>query len=400
MVSSKIKTFLYTRIYTPLKAFHIRHKKRINVIFVVSELGCWKTELLYRQMLLHPRFEPHIAVSPLYGTKEDAVEDVIQYLTDKGYEFKVVSPDKRLSSYFPVRDIIFYQQPYNDAVCPSHRISKNLMSLFCYVGYSMNATINESCFSHALFSLAWQLYFDNKSVIDDLAMLMHREYPNAKVTGHTIGDEFLQPLDQLHNPWKNQPGSKKKIIWAPHHTLPDEQGWLNNSTFLSYYDFMLEMADKYCDNVQFAFKPHPMLRAKLEKRWGRIKTDEYYSEWQNRPNTQLEEGKYIGLFMHSDAMIHDCDSFIVEYQYSDNPALFCENGIDHRSALSTYAKEAYDLHYKAYTKEDMERFINDVISGNDSKKESREAFRKSNLLPPNGKSACENIIDAILGKRT
>lgn len=397
MVLPKIKTFLYTRIFTPLKVLQIRHKKRIHAIFVVSELGCWKTELLYRQMLTHPRFEPHIAVSPLYGTKEDALEDVIQYLTDKGYGFKVVFPDKQISSYFPVRDIIFYQQPYNDAVCPNHRISKNQTSLFCYVMYSMTVTINEACFSHALFSLAWQLYFENKSVSDDLVRLMNREYPNAKITGHTIGDEFLQPLDQLDNPWKTQSCAKKKIIWSPHHTLPDEQGWLNNSTFLSYCDFMLEMADKYCDKVQFAFKPHPMLRAKLEKRWGKSKTDEYYAEWENRSNTQLEEGKYIGLFMYSDAMIHDCDSFIVEYQYSANPVLFCENGTDHRSGLSTYAKEAYDIHYKAKCKEDIEVFIIDVISGNDSKKESRDAFRKSRLLPANGKSACENIIDAILG---
>ncbi len=46
---------------------------------------------------------------------------------------------------------------------------------------------------------------------------------------------------------------------------------------MKYHEFMLEMAQKYSDRIQIAFKPHPILRPELSlpEVWKR-KTDEYY----------------------------------------------------------------------------------------------------------------------------
>ena len=161
---------------------------------------------------------------------------------------------------------------------------------------------------------------------------------------------------------------------------------------------MLEMRDKYRDKVYFVFKPHPSLRNKLYEYWGAEKTEAYYSRWENPGVSHIEEGKYLSLFKHSDAMIHDCGSFTIEYLYTGLPVMYLVRGESHTDNMIPYAKEAFDLHYKGFTRVDIERFIKDVIAGKDPRAEERRVFYEKNLLPPHGKTACENIINAILGQ--
>ena len=63
-VLSRVAYLFYTRVFAPIKAYILRRKKQIRVIFVITELGTWKSEALYFKMLAHPRFEPVIMVLP------------------------------------------------------------------------------------------------------------------------------------------------------------------------------------------------------------------------------------------------------------------------------------------------------------------------------------------------
>lgn len=389
-----VKTLAYTRLYIPLKAMQIRLKRHIRVVFVVSELGCWKTEPLLRAMLAHPRFEPSVAVVPIGGA-EQAVPDVEKYMAAHGYPFRSVPVSETIAAHFPGTDIIFYQQPYGEVLAEKHRIRYNRTSLFCYAQYGMFTTMTPVIYQHALFALAWQVYFLNASDLEDYCSMPGLRHGNEVVTGLPAADAYTEPAEDT---WKQFPVRKKRIIWAPHHTLPDEDGWLHNSNFLRYAGFMLALADRYSDRVQFAFKPHPMLRAKLEKRWGKERTDAYYAEWAQRENTQLSEGSYTGLFMHSDAMIHDSNAFTVEYFFTRRPVMFCENGADHAAMLPRFAREAYGLHEKAYGEEDIERFVRQVADGKDEHRAEREAFYEKYLRPQGGGTASEAVISRILGK--
>jgi CDP-glycerol glycerophosphotransferase (TagB/SpsB family) len=160
---------------------------------------------------------------------------------------------------------------------------------------------------------------------------------------------------------------------------------------------MINLANKYKDNIQIAFKPHPLLLTKLYKVWGKKKTDDYYAQWVNGENTQLVLGDYVSLFMLSDALVHDCSSFTVEYHYTRKPVMYLTKDEHHADGLNDFGKMAFDLHYKGSCEEDIEAFINDVIEGRDEMKEKRKKFYNDYLLPPNGNSASENIIKAILG---
>ena len=110
-----------------------------------------------------------------------------------------------------------------------------------------------------------------------------------------------------------------------------------------------------------------------EKVWGKEKADSYYDSWRNAPNSHVEEGQYIGLFKHSDAMIHDCASFMVEYLFTGNPVMYLINKDRDYSNLSPYIVKAFELHEKGRTQVEIEQFIKNVIDGVDEKK--RRAFQ-------------------------
>ena len=135
--------------------------------------------------------------------------------------------------------------------------------------------------------------------------------------------------------------------------------------------------------------------------WGEEKTNDYYNRWATMDNTQIVEGDYLGLFKYSDAMIHDCVSFTIEYCYTKNPVMYLikERDINsHRSELNEFGQRAFDLHTHGCTKEQIKAFIQMVAEGKDDKKDQRVQYYNDSLLPPCGKSACENIINAILGQ--
>ena len=170
------------------------------------------------------------------------------------------------------------------------------------------------------------------------------------------------------------------------------------SSFLENGQLMLELMHKYENEVQWIFKPHPLLYSKLVKQWGKEKTDDYYNDWKNSENSQYENGQYDAIFKYSDAMIHDCSSFTIEYHYTKNPVMYLMRKQGRDVIYNDFGQKAFDLHYKGNTKEQIEQFIQNVIRGVDPLKEERERFYNEHLIPPHGKTACENIIDAILGE--
>ncbi|MBP5455841.1 MAG: CDP-glycerol glycerophosphotransferase family protein [Paludibacteraceae bacterium] len=375
----------------------IRGKEKIKILFIVIDLSEWKTESLYERMLTHPRFEPVLGLTMSMESPWEK-EKFKSYLESKKYEYIDLDlMPEAINKIDP--DIIFYQKPYSVNYFPRYDYVHNLNRIFCYCPYSIN-TIDESwVFHHAMAHYSWQYYYNNDLSMRSAQIHFPSFTKNLVVTGLPINDNLLQDKQSYPDPWRTVENKRKRIIYAPHHTIGDlHMDGIAYSTFLTYSDFMLNMADKYKDQIQWAFKPHPCLKKRLYQVWGEEKTDTYYQKWADLENTQLETGEYVGLFMHSDAMIHDCASFTIEYHYTQNPVLYLVRDEKHTDNLNDFAKRAFDLHYKARNQQDIEKFINDVIAGNDEMKAERKKFYQECLLPPHGKSASDNIINAILGE--
>lgn len=383
-----IKIRLYRKAYTPIRANRIRGKERIKVVFLLGNLGAWKTERLYKRMLTHPRFEPLLIIGRT--SDEDDRPTLRRYFEEKGYSYKeednIEGP--MWKKYRP--DIIFYQKPYGSA------FTKNLKSLFCYIPYAFHNSIEDWAFKTPYLYNCWQIYYENSILRDYYTYSLGHHIYNGYATGTPPMDDLLVSKKSLVDPWKVSK-NKKRIIYAPHHSI-DPENWWQSSTFLQTGETMLSLAEKYSDKVQWAFKPHPLLRGKLDKIWGKEKTDAYYNRWETAEWSQYENGEYIGLFKHSDAMIHDCGSFLMEYHSTGNPVMYLErpNNETFDQTLNETVQEAHRLHYKGYTQEDIKQFIINVINDVDPRKEERADFYVTHMTPPDGKTACQNIIDCIL----
>ena len=370
----------------------MRSRDAISVEFLINSLSAWKTEKLYEAMAAHPRFRPSISIPP--SLDEADTRALRQYLTAKGYKFRDMAAGDKINA-----DIAFYQKPY--AIFTErggYAYWRNAETLTCYIDYAFHTTETKWGLNLPFLNEAWMVFYENQTCVDGAAKIMDNGARNSVVTGLPVQDELMAGAEGEADPWKPQPTVKKRVIYAPHHSIEDDGG-LNFSTFMEMGEDMLKIAEQHADTMQFAFKPHPLLRPKLEKAWGRERTDEYYSKWAELPNCQMEEGKYNALFMKSDALIHDCSSFIVEYHYTRKPALYLVKEGRHGEALSDFGRQAYDLHYKARTADDVEKFLEEVVArGSDPMRTERERFYAEQLTPPGGRTACENIISAILGE--
>lgn len=379
----------------PLKVKRIRKKQQIRVLFVVSEVASWKSELLYQEMLNHPRFQPIIGISTSkkpWGAKKE----LVSYLKKKGYEYKDLDTNRKSIDIINP-EIIFYYKPYSACYSEGHFFSDNLQYVFCGMDYCFEATKHAVHIEKELFDYCWQFYVENNDIAKRREEVLGYRARNTIITGVPMQDLLLQPKESFDDPWNDCTG-KKRIIYAPHHSIKGTNGeGIEFATFLEYGEFILELAKKYADKITIAFKPHPNLYMKLLRIWGEEKTISYYKEWDVLQNTQIVTGDYVALFKYSDAIIHDCASFIVEYLYVNKPSMYLIAETNNIDDMFSFVKEGYFCYEHGKGNDDIEHFINNVISNIDLKKTIRSDYYFKQLIPPGGNTACTNIINSILG---
>lgn len=373
-------------------------KKSIRCVFMALYSSTWKYDKVYKLMMKNSRFEPIILVCPVVNRGRDHMLESMKECMDlykaKGYKV-ICSYDESKDSYVDLLhdlqpDIIFYTNPYKGLIDDRYFITNFPDVLSVYVPYCITCSIDINFSTNLpMHNLVWRKYVEydyNLQVCKKHAMNKGR---NVVVTGFPGIEDFLQSVSVNKRSSANK---KKRIIWAPHHTL--ESCIYGHSCFILYADYMLEMAKKYSDDLFFIFKPHPLLKIKLYDVWGKNKTDEYYSMWSNNPNTEISEGEYIDLFLSSDAMIHDSGSFVVEYLYVNKPVMRTINDFPLEEQFNDFALSCLDNYYKGYNEQDIEQFIQNVINGVDTMKEQRTKFVNEVLMPKGSPS--QNIIDDIL----
>ena len=379
-------------------------KPVLKCVFFALFEDVWKYDRVYQLMEKHPRFEPVILVCPVvnYGYENmlSRMKQAYRFYQKKGYRV-ICSYDESTGRYVDVRkelnpDIIFYTNPYEGLIDDRYYIKQFPDKLTVYVPYYMNDVSDYSlAYDQLLHSLVWRMYLENNLSLQCAKKASRTGGHQMYVSGYPGIEAYIDKTYVSGDDcWKVKGHTHKRIIWAPHHTIYPVEG-IQYSCFLSYSDFMLQMARKYQDEVEFAFKPHPILKNRLYEVWGKEKTDDYYAQWAEMPNTILQEGEYTDLFLSSDAMIHDSGSFIIEYMYVDKPVMLTmredRNG---KYDFSQTASACLENYYVARNEDQIEQFIQNVISGTDPMKEQRTRFVHDVLLPEGMPS--ENILNDIL----
>lgn len=377
-------------------------KEKIKVVFFPINLGMWKNDYLFRLMMAHPRFEPYVVsfFVPVDGWDFQLRNqyEMAEYFKGKGYPYLDMYDtihDKWFDAKYFKPDIVFYTQAV-DVAYPQYKIKsfwKNC--LFYYIPYCILMENERRGYNTLLQNICDKYFASSSFHKKEYSSFFLNKGNNIVVTGCPSFDYLTNPENEPCYQWKCN-DRKKRIIWAPHHSITTAD-LLNYSNFLNIADEMIELAKKYQDKVQFVFKPHPRLRPKLElmEGWGPERTAKYYDEWATMPNTSFEDGTYYDLFLTSDAMIHDCSTFIAEYLLTGKPVAFLLKK-DTNLDLNEYAQQCYSNHYELRSIQDIEIFINDVVlKGIDPMKEMRLSFVHQTLLPKGNSTVAQNIFDEI-----
>lgn len=359
----------------------------------------WKYDSLYRLLSDHPRFEPLIVLNPSYGKSKEVNDGEILEMKaafqERGYR---VHPEICYSHSLELpkgvkADIVFSTQPY--VLFPRDFNAYKYIHL--YVPYYFSSQDHARwMYDSFLQNICWKIFFPTKATVKIARELMSSNRESCVSVGYPIFDDIQLEKRNHSSPWKPYREGAKRVIWAPHFSI-NPGAIFKVSNFLSLSGVMLELVNKYRDCIQFAFKPHPFLFQSLcsHPDWGVEKARNYYKTWEEMENSQRAEGDYKGLFVGSDAIIHDCHSFTVEYLYTKNPGMYltCSDSSHRPDSVGVDALNAY---YHGSSRRDIEDFIESVVlGGNDPKKEARERFYDKYLLPPNGQGVAQNILDEI-----
>ena len=396
----------------------VRQKEVINVLFYIWHPSFWKVDSLFRLMLEHPRFNPAVCPvasmdNPDPAKRRETLEYTRRYFKEKGYpvlEIDGIGPvtgsfvfggadmEKIRAAFAP--DVIFVQSPYESV--PQAMAADMEHELYCYVPYCYRNSLQHFEYDNATQNKYWFNFVENRPMEDFIKSIMSNGGDNVCLTGYPPVDFFLfhNRFGSETSVWKPQAAPCKRVIWAPHWNICDVSV-LTAGIFPQVAEHMLELALEYSGRMQFAFKPHPKLKAELYRypEWGPERTDAYYQAWADLPNGQLELGEYAELFAQSDALVHDSGSFIIEYMVTGNPCCFL-HGKD-AAVLPDFNEmtaACHAAHYLADSVEELDRFLQDVVAGgNDPKAAERRTCVERFIQPPDGRPAAQNIIDAILG---
>ena len=274
-------------------AHRLKDKERLEVAFMLTIPGMWKGDYLFRRMQEDPRYHPYVVIYPYSEYKGFSREEVHktlertrQFVADKGFEY-IIPYDERRHRWLDIKkkfhpDVVIFSAPYKDCQ-PKYNIPHFSNCLTSYIPYSLTVfRIYRENYWQLNINLVGLFFLESPLHLPLAKQYMRNNAENAVVTHFPGIEVFLDKQYQPKDVWKKQDKAKKRVIWAPHHTI--EKG-LSMSTMLVYCDYMLELAARYADSIQFVFKPHQLLKFKLQQLWGEKKTADYYNRWASMENT-------------------------------------------------------------------------------------------------------------------
>ena len=357
--------------YSKVKKQIIDKKKKIKVLFLVSEHQKWKCDSVYQELANDAMFDPIVAIVPLASKHKDAtkidvdIEDNINFFEDKNINYVVAYAREKhryidLKQYAP--DIIFYQQPWG--VCDLHSLkTTSQFALACYVSYTVWVNNFTSAMLTKIQTCAWKYFVETDANKKSLEQFYCETNGRFVVSG-------VPKLDHYQNHVNNKSSVRKTIIFAPHHSYP--VGGLCYATFKWSGDIMLDFARNNPD-IDCIFRPHPQFLREtiVHNVRTKVEIDAYYAAWESLGNGFIcDRGDYLDLFAQSDVLITDCSSFIAEYLPTENPVILLVN--KNSVWYNDLGCAIVENYYQVRNTHELESSLkNVIIDGNDPLKSER-----------------------------
>lgn len=363
-------------------------KEKIKVGFVCFDSARWKCQTLYELLEKDDNFEPFIIMSKLYvgGGNQTRIQTNSDFLEKCEYFEKnhnvIYGYDLEKNEYISLdefgMDYIFYQLPfyYHSKQMPLITSKK---SLTAYVPYYIALITNETKFDTFFRACLHKYYLPYEAQKEYYSENMWNKGKNIFVSGHTSLDDFyLKTFSKKEN-------KKMNVIYAPHHSV-ESSSPLKLATFMELGKFILDYAKTHPE-INWVFRPHPLLKNVLYTQMEQTKVDEYYKEWE-KVGTYDTNGDYMQEFVESDLLIND-SGFILEYFPTGNPVIQLIN--PNRALYDDLSEEAINCSYKVQTETELKSILDKLLlEKDDYKKDIREDFINKYKLRDT--YAAENIL--------
>lgn len=383
-----LKKYIQNKISKRLKKKS--EKDPIKILFFINNICFFKYEELIKILLKDKKYQPLIVPCPvLYhskGLQKLSESQIIQYCKSKNFPY-LKAYDIKNETYLTAKelkpDLITYSQPY-DVAYPYfwkiERFYKKCLIFYYPYGFHINYThkTNNYFYNQFIHNIAWKIFYNTKNGESFFYQNIITRGKNYMYIGNLLKNKLkFQLIDS--SIWKDKEHKLKRIIWAPHHWFEDVID-LPKSSFLNICENMLLLPNIFKNQIEIIFKPHPALKEKLCRFWGKEKTNKYFEFWKNNSNSNIiEDISYVDLFSTSDALIHDCITFMMDYLMTTKPALYINND-NLNNYFSGLALDCHDMHYQGYNFYDILNFIKDiVIDENDFMKNERTKFISENF---------------------
>jgi len=362
-------------------------------------------ESVFQKMRDDPRFDCFIAVAPRVTRGDaflrDTLEKALRTLDGRypGAVRPLYDPDTGRAEPLDA-DLVFSTVLYEDQTLPDYaveRMSSRALVVILYYGYGGLFFTNEKktpFLPNVVFS--WRYLVSN----DGTLSMSLAQNPALAENARAVGYCKMDRLASLPVP----PRERKRVILSPHHTIDKDSDGLALSTFLIHSDMYLKLPELFPE-VDFVFRPHPLLFPRLatSKWWGGERTEAFRAKMASFPNVEFQQGgDYFETFANSDALIHDCGSFLAEYFYTGKPQcyLLADDETVRRQFLP-FSRKLLEHVDRAYTEDDVVAFIRRVVlEGDDPRKSERDAFAEREVCVnyPHAADAVLSVVEEGIEK--
>ena len=377
----------------------IKRGEKIRVAF----LHMYATEIqdlnLFDLMLQSHYFDPFFIVIPVLYGNQDHMEfnynRTLKELTQKYGKNRVLSgynlQTQECTDYSDQFDLASTNTPYDgltkEVFKSRYWTSKGIPMIYIPYFYMGLCRVTKENLQKIDFNFFWKVFVPNQNTKSLAKEYMANRGRNILVTGYPKLDNISKVI--------NTPQNRKKIVLAPHHLIGDSVTDVGG--FREYSALLQKLPSKY-PQIDFVFRPHPQLLEALKKYWPIDRINDWFEEFLSNENvTYSTEGDYISLLANSDALIHDCGSFIAEYLYFNKPGAYgFRKGVDNKATRLKLGLQCLEKFYPIIEEKDWYQFIEDVvIKGKDVRKDRRERFAKKHIMI-NYPNATQAIYNAIL----
>ena len=374
----------------------------------VAFLHMYATEIqdlnLFERLLESPYFDPYFIVVPvLFGDREHLefnYNRTLRELTDNYGKDRVLSgydiQTQECTDYTGQFDLASTNTPYDGLTkeCFNSRywLSKGIPVLYIPYFYMGLCRVTRENLQRIDFNFFWKVFVPNHYTKSLAKECMANKGKNIVVTGYPKLDNISKVTVLPHE--------RKRIIIAPHHMIGDNV--LDRGGFRDYAGLLQRLPSMF-PQVEFIFRPHPQLFEVLKKYWSTDEIDGWLEQFLSNANvTQSIEGDYIALLAGSDAIIHDCGSFVAEYLYFNKPCAYIyRKGVDYEAMQLKLGLKCLEEYYPIEEDTDWFRFIEDVvIGGKDIRKEEREAFARKHIMvnyPHATQAVYDDLVRELIG---